>query len=57
MGTYSTELFLKRTSGNVESIEMDTEEWYKKIVENFKSYDNWNPILLVGKDEYLKHSF
>ncbi len=57
MGTYSTEFFLNKTSTIVESIEMDTEEWYNKLVEDFKNHKNWKPILLLGKDGYLNHSF
>lgn len=57
MGMYSTDLFLKRTSGIVESIEMDTEDWFIELKNKFAGFSNWNPSLLLGKDAYLNHNF
>ncbi len=56
MGNYSTEFFIQN-SNKVESIEMQSKEWYDNMHEKFKTYDNWSPFMFIGPDEYKKHNF
>jgi hypothetical protein len=56
MGNYSTEFFIKN-SNKVESIEMQSKEWYDNMYEKFKVHTNWSPFMFIGPDEYKKHIF
>lgn len=56
MGNYSTNFFIQN-SNKVESIEMQSKEWYDNMYEKFKTYDNWSPFMFIGPDEYKKHNF
>lgn len=47
MGNYSTELLINN-GDNVISIEMQSDEWYDKMVDNFSDKKNWTSYKLIG---------
>jgi len=53
MGNYSTGLLIKNAD-NVISIEMQSDEWYEKMVENFRDEKSWTHHKLIGPFEFTK---
>ena len=53
MGSYSTRLFVEN-AGNVTSLEMQNQEWYQKIKEEFMNVSNFNPVLRLDQSEAYK---
>jgi hypothetical protein len=51
MGNYSTKLLIDNAN-NITSIEMQSEEWYEKIVSQFGNIKNWNHHKLIGPFEF-----
>lgn len=52
-GDFSTTFFVQNCP-NVTSIEMQTEEWYRKISNQFKDAPNWKGVLCLGPHEFSK---
>jgi hypothetical protein len=53
MGNYSTGLLIDNTD-NLISIEMQSTEWYDKMVNDFGDRKNWKHYSLIGPLEFLK---
>jgi len=56
MGNFSTKLLLNN-SENLVSIEMQSEDWFNKMVEKFSSNKNWKPLKLLGPNLYTSCFF
>jgi hypothetical protein len=52
MGLYSTPFFLERECA-VHSVEMQSEEWYKEVVDRYGDSNNLTPYLYVGPNKFL----
>jgi hypothetical protein len=50
-GDFSTDFFVKNCN-DVTSIEMQSDEWFFKISNQFKKFPNWKGILCVGPREF-----
>jgi hypothetical protein len=56
MGNYSTGLLIENAD-NIISIEMQSDEWYNKMVENFSIKENWKHYSLIGPFEFTKINY
>lgn len=56
MGNYSTKLLIEN-SLNITSIEMQSEEWYNKMVSEFGTFSNWTHYKLIGPYEFKKLTY
>ena len=52
MGDYSTEVIIENAA-NAISIEMQSDEWYQKMVNKFGNKINWSHYYLYGPMEFL----
>jgi hypothetical protein len=55
-GNYSTKILIEN-SENALSIEMQSEDWYEKIVTNFKNNKNWTHELKLGPMSWVDVKF
>ncbi len=55
-GDYSTKLLIENGE-NVLSIEMQSADWYNKMVSNFKESKNWTPYLSLGPMNWVNIEF
>lgn len=55
-GNYSTKFFTENSENTI-SIEMQSEEWYNKINNDFKNCDNLQLVKLIGPYDFLNFKF